>query len=84
MCMHSYLVGVEEYYPLFPYDTNVSSEGSRKNEPSLIAFDGLKSQRHFSFYSQLKFRLSGLEFTKKLTRIANREDPDITASSEAV
>ena len=28
--------------------------------------------------------LSGLEFTKMLVRIANRDDPDQTAPSEAV
>ena len=39
----------------------------------------------FSFCSQTKCWLSGLEFTKCLSlAIANRDDPDQTASSEAV
>ena len=37
-----------------------------------------------SFCSQLKYLFSGLEFTKCFVRIANRKDPDQTASSEAV
>ena len=44
----------------------------------------LKFQTLFFFCSQIKCWLSGLEFKKKCFRIANRADPDQTASSEAV
>ena len=42
----------------------------------------LKFRTIFSFCSQIKFWFSGLKFT--LVRVANREDIDQTASSEAV
>ena len=50
------------------------------------SYYGKHSKFHtfFSFCSQIKFWLSRLEFTKKHVRIANRGDPDQTASSEAI
>ena len=38
----------------------------------------------FRFCSQIKLYAIRVEINKKLVRIANREDPDQTASSEAV
>ena len=57
----------------------VSTNFSSVNCYSINTVNVLKFQTLFSFCSQIKCCLSGLEFT-----IANREDPDQTASSEAV
>ena len=50
----------------------------------VITVNALKFRTLFSLCSQIKCWLSGLEVTKGLSEIAKREDPDQTASSEAV
>ena len=50
----------------------------------VLSHSVLKFQVLFSFCSKIKCWLSRLGFRKRLVRIANREDPDQTASSEAV
>ena len=47
------------------------------------AVNVLKFQKLFSFCSQIKLPITARIF-KMLVRMANREDPDQTASSEAV
>ena len=43
----------------------------------------LKFQTLFSFCSEIKCGVSGLEYTKLLVRLTNSEDPDQTASKQS-
>ena len=50
----------------------------------IITVNVLEISTFFSFCSQLKYCFFGTGIHKMLVRIANREDPDQTASEEAV
>ena len=84
-CLFYYLAGMngclrQEFLSIMIWDYK-----NRRNYLKLCKYgNSSKFRTLFTFCSQIKCWLSRLELEKMLVRNANSEDPDQTASSEAV
>ena len=58
-------------------------DSSFEQQKHMVTVNVLKFQTLFSFCSQIKCLISGLELSKMLPRLANRRDPDQAASEAA-